>query len=275
MALKKYKPVTPGHRQRIILDHKEITRSAPEKSLTKRIKRRAGRNHEGRVTVRHQGGGARKVYRVIDFKRDKVGVEGTIKSIEYDPNRTGYIALIQYKDGDRRYILCPNQVKVGMLIQAGPEADIRPGNALPLKNIPTGTNIHNVEIKVGKGGQLVRSAGTYAVLMAKNEEYVTLKMPSGEVRFIHRECYATVGEVSNADNRNIMIGKAGANRWRGKRPAVRGSAMNACDHPHGGGEGKAPVGHAGPRTPWGKPTLGYKTRNRKKITNKFIVTRRK
>ena len=275
MATKKYKPTSPGNRTRQVLANEDITTSTPEKSLVKRLVRRAGRNNQGKLTVRHKGGGVKRLYREIDFKRaDKSGY-GVVETIEYDPNRSVNISLIKYFDGSRSYILCPQDVKVGQKIYSGSDVEISNGNALPLSNIPTGILIHNIELKPGKGGQIARSAGSYAVLMAKASDYVTVKLPSGEVRLIDSRCRATIGQLANSDRRNTTVGKAGINRKKGIRPTVRGSVMNPCDHPHGGGEGRAPVGRSGPMTPWGKPTLGYKTRNRKNKSSKFIVRRRK
>ena len=275
MGTKKYKPTSPGLRQRQVLTFDELTTDKPEKSLLTSLNKRAGRSKNGRITVRSRGGGSKRHYRIIDFKRNKTDISGEVKSIEYDPNRTSFISLVQYTDGEKRYIVSPNKLKVGDKIKSGENCDIKPGNTLALKDIPAGTNVHNVELHIDKGGQIARSAGVYAVLMGKHDKYVTLKMPSGEVRLINNKCKATIGEVGNSDNRNTVLGKAGANRWRGRRPKVRGSVMNPCDHPHGGGEGRAPVGHAGPRTPWGKPTLGYKTRNKRKKSGKFILSKRK
>jgi large subunit ribosomal protein L2 len=276
MGTKKYKPVTPGLRQRQVSDFLEITTSSPEKSLLTRIPGKGGRNNQGRVTVRFRG--ARKhrlLYREIDFKRNKDGVPGKVKTIEYDPNRNAYISLIQYKDGEKRYILSPSGLAVDDMIMNGPDSEIKTGNCLPLKNIPVSSTIHNVELSIGKGGQLARSAGSYVVLMGKHEKYVTVRLPSGETRLINNQCKATLGSVGHQDHRHTVKGKAGAKRWIGRRPHVRGSVMNPCDHPHGGGEGRAPVGHAGPRTPWGKPTLGYKTRDKKKQSSKFILSKKK
>jgi len=275
MGTKKYKPVTPGLRQRVVLDYKEITTNKPEKSLLKPVKSKAGRNNLGRVTVRFRGGGNKRKYRIIDFKRDKDDIPGKVKTIEYDPNRTSFISLIQYKDGERRYIIAPQQLKVGDDVMSGKNADIKQGHNLYLEDIPTGTVIHNIELSIKKGAQLARSAGSFATLMGKHDNYVTIKLPSGEMRIVNKKCRATIGQVSNQDNRNTVLGKAGARRWVGRRSKVRGSVMNACDHPHGGGEGRAPVGQAGPRTPWGKPTLGYKTRDKKKHSDKYIVKKRK
>ena len=253
----------------------EITASKPEKSLTERLKKNGGRNQQGRLTVRHQGGGHKRLYRVIDFKRTKDGIPARVATIEYDPNRSARIALLNYVDGEKRYILAPNGLKVGDQVVSGPDADIKVGNALPLKNIPVGTTVHNVELKIGKGAQLVRSAGTSAQLMAKEGDYALLRMPSGELRKVHINCRATIGEVGNLEHENITLGKAGRNRWLGVRPENRGVAMNPNDHPHGGGEGKAPVGRKRPVTPWGKPAYGVKTRHSRKASTKLIVKRRK
>jgi len=251
----------------------ELTKSEPEKSLTMSLKRKAGRNFRGKITVRHRGGGAQRQLRIIDFKRNKFGVPGKVHSIEYDPNRSARIALIHYVDGEKRYILAPVGLTVGSTIMSGPGSEIRPGNAMPMRSMPTGTVIHNIEMKQGKGGQLVRSAGASAQLMAKEGDLVLIRMPSGEMRRVHADCVATIGQVGNEDHSNIKLGKAGRNRHLGKRPSVRGSAMNPTDHPHGGGEGKAPIGMPGPKTPWGKPALGYRTRHNKS-TNKWIVKHR-
>ena len=274
MAIKKYNPTTPGLRGMTVSTFEEITCDTPEKSLTVTLKKHAGRNVRGKITVRHRGGGYRPKYRIIDFKRDKDGVPGTVATIEYDPNRTANIALINYADGEKRYIIAPNKLNVGDVIESGAEADIKVGNALPLANIPVGTNIHNVELKAGKGGQMVRSAGNGAQLMAKEGAFAQVRLPSGEVRKVHIGCRATVGEVGNLDHQNIQIGKAGRKRHMGIRPTVRGSVMNPNDHPHGGGEGKAGIGRVSPVTPWGKPALGYKTRKKKKASDKYIVKRR-
>ena len=252
----------------------EITCTTPEKSLTVTLKKHSGRNSRGKITVRHRGGGYRHKYRIIDFKRDKDGIPGKVATIEYDPNRSANIALINYADGEKRYIIAPNNLKVGDMIESGPEADIKTGNALPVANIPVGTIIHNIELKPGKGGQMVRSAGNGAQLMAKEGQFASVRLPSGEVRKIRLECRATIGEVGNLDHQNIQIGKAGRKRHMGIRPTVRGSVMNPNDHPHGGGEGKAGIGRVSPVTPWGKPALGYKTRKKKKASNKYIVKRR-
>ena len=274
MAIKKYNPTTPGLRGMTVSTFEEITCDTPEKSLTVTLKKHAGRNVRGKITVRHRGGGYRPKYRIIDFKRDKDGVPGTVATIEYDPNRTANIALINYADGEKRYIIAPNKLNVGDVIESGAEADIKVGNALPLANIPVGTIIHNVELKAGKGGQMVRSAGNGAQLMAKEGAFAQVRLPSGEVRKVHIVCRDTVGEVSNLDHQNIQIGKAGRKRHMGIRPTVRGSVMNPNDHPHGGGEGKAGIGRVSPVTPWGKPALGYKTRKKKKASDKYIVKRR-
>ena len=275
MGIKTYNPYTPSRRNMTGSDFSEITKSTPEKSLCVSLKKNAGRNNQGKITVRHRGGGNRRKYRVIDFKRYKDDVPATVIGIEYDPNRTANIALICYADGEKAYILAPEGLKDGMKIMNGPHAEVRIGNCLPLSEIPVGTQVHNIELYPGKGGQLVRSAGNGAQLMAKEGKYATLRLPSGEMRKVLAKCRATIGVIGNADHENVKIGKAGRKRHMGWRPEVRGSVMNPVDHPHGGGEGKAPVGHAGPMTPWGKPALGYKTRNKKKASNKFIVKRRK
>lgn len=274
MAVKSFKPYSAGRRFMTVASFDEITASKPEKSLTERLKKNGGRNQQGRLTVRHQGGGHKRLYRVIDFKRTKDGIPARVATIEYDPNRSARIALLNYVDGEKRYILAPNGLKVGDQVVSGPDADIKVGNALPLKNIPVGTTVHNVELKIGKGAQLVRSAGTSAQLMAKEGDYALLRMPSGELRKVHINCRATIGEVGNLEHENITIGKAGRNRWLGVRPENRGVAMNPNDHPHGGGEGKSPIGRPGPVTPWGKPALGYKTRAKKNRSDKMIVKRR-
>lgn len=275
MAVKKFRPTTPSRREMTMATFEEITTNVPEKSLLVSLSKNAGRNAQGKITVRHRGGGAKRKYRVIDFKRNKDGVVGTVATIEYDPNRTAYIALVVYADGEKRYILAPAGLKVGDKVESGANADIKPGNALPLKNIPIGTVVHNVELQVGKGGQLVRSAGSSAQLMAKEGNYATLRLPSGEMRYVRIECRATVGTVSNATNDIINLGKAGRKRHMGWRPTVRGSVMNPNDHPHGGGEGRTPIGRKSPMTPWGKPALGYKTRKNKKASSKLIVSRKK
>ena len=274
MAIKHYKPTTPGHRGMTVLDYSELSKVAPEKSLLETLKKNAGRNSYGRITVRHRGGGNRKKYRIIDFKRDKTGIPATVMTIEYDPNRTAFIALLQYEDGEKRYIIAPAGLKVGDTVLSGKGADIKPGNALPLTEIPVGTVIHNIELYPGKGAQLARSAGNMAQLMAKEGAYGLLRLPSGELRNVPVGCMATIGQVSNQDHFNVTIGKAGRKRHMGWRPTVRGSVMNPCDHPHGGGEGRAPIGRTGPVTPWGKPALGYKTRQKHKATDKYIVKRR-
>ena len=274
MGIKKYKPTTPGLRGMTVSTFEEITESTPEKSLTYTLKKNAGRNNRGCITVRHQGGGTRRKYRVIDFKRNKDDIPATVKTIEYDPNRTANIALVCYADGEKRYIIAPNGLKVGDVLYSGAAADIKTGNTLPLANIPVGTIIHNIELKPGKGAQLCRAAGNGAQLMAKEGNYAQVRLPSGEVRKIAMNCRATIGEVGNIDHELISIGKAGRKRHMGIRPTVRGSVMNPNDHPHGGGEGKAPVGRPGPVTPWGKPALGYKTRKKNKASNQYIVKRR-
>jgi large subunit ribosomal protein L2 len=273
MGIKKYKPVTPGQRGMTGYTFEEITKTKPERSLVITKKKHAGRNNSGRVTVRHRGGGNRRKLRLIDFKRNKHGIPARVAAIEYDPNRTARIALLFYADGEKRYILAPVGLNVGDTVMSGPEAEIRPGNALPISNIPLGTMIHNIELQEGKGGQLVRSAGAAAQLLAKEGRYAHVRLPSGEVRLIRQTCYATIGQVGNLEHSNIKLGKAGRKRHMGIRPTVRGSAMTPRDHPHGGGEGRQPVGLPGPKSPWGKPTLGYKTR-RNKRTDKFIVRRR-
>ena len=273
MAIKHYKPTTPGRRGMTVIDYSELSKVAPERSLLEPIKKNAGRNSYGRITVRHRGGGNRRKYRVIDFKRERFGVPATVLTLEYDPNRTAHIALVQYEDGEKRYIIAPIGLKVGDTIVSGPDADIKPGNALPLVNIPTGTFIHNIELYPGKGAQLARSAGNMAQLMAKEGGMALLRLPSGELRNVPQNCMATVGQVSNAEHENVNIGKAGRKRHMGWRPTVRGSVMNPCDHPHGGGEGKSPIGRPSPVTPWGKPTLGYKTRKKHARIDKYIVKR--
>ena len=274
MAIKKYSPVTPSRRFMTSLTFEEITTNKPEKSLLRPLRKTGGRNAYGRITVRHHGGGNRQKYRLIDFKREKDGIPAKVVSIEYDPNRTANIALLTYKDGEKRYILAPLGLKVGDILESGENADIKVGNALPIINIPVGTLIHNIELKPGKGGQLVRSAGNVAQLMAKDGNYAQVRLPSGEVRMVSINCRATVGQVGNLDHENVTIGKAGRKRWMGVRPTVRGVVMNPVDHPHGGGEGKSPIGRPSPVTPWGKPTLGYKTRKKNKKSDKFIVKRR-
>ena len=275
MGIKKYKPTSPGLRGMTVSTFEEITKTTPEKSLTTSLKKNAGRNNRGTITVHHQGGGARRRYRIIDFKRNKDGIPAKVASIEYDPNRTANIALLVYADGEKRYIIAPNDIKVGDQIFSGADADIKPGNALPLANIPVGTIIHCIELKAGKGAQLCRAAGGYAQLMAKEDKYAQVRLPSGEVRKVRIECRATIGTIGNIEHGNINLGKAGRKRHMGIRPTVRGSVMNPNDHPHGGGEGKAPVGRPGPVTPWGKPALGYKTRKKNKASNQYIVKTRK
>ena len=270
MAIKSFKPYSAGRRFMTGASFDEITTDKPEKSLVERLKKNGGRNQQGRLTVRHQGGGHKRLYRIIDFKRNKDGIPAKVATIEYDPNRSARIALLNYADGEKRYIIAPNGLKVGDQVMSGPEADIKPGNALPLKNIPVGTLIHNVELKIGAGAQLVRSAGAYAQLMAIEGDYATLRMPSGEMRKVHVNCRATIGVVGNAEHMNITIGKAGRSRWMGKRPENRGVAMNPNDHPHGGGEGRSPVGRKHPVTKWGKCAMGAKTR-RKKASDKLII----
>ncbi|EHC6193096.1 50S ribosomal protein L2 [Listeria monocytogenes serotype 1/2a] len=275
MAIKKYKPTTNGRRHMTSSDFAEITTSTPEKSLLRPLKKKAGRNNQGKLTVRHHGGGHKRQYRVIDFKRNKDGIPGRVATIEYDPNRSANIALINYADGEKRYIIAAKGLEVAQTIYSGAEADIKVGNALELKDIPVGTVIHNIEMKPGKGGQLVRSAGTSAQVLGKEGKYVLIRLNSGEVRMILATCRATIGQVGNEQHELINIGKAGRSRWMGKRPTVRGSVMNPNDHPHGGGEGKAPIGRKSPMSPWGKPTLGYKTRKKNNNSDKFIVRRRK
>ena len=273
MGIRVYKPTSSARRFMSVLTFEEITKKKPEKSLTEHIKKHSGRNSQGKITVRHQGGGNKKTYRIIDFKRNKKDIPAKVTAIEYDPNRSAFIALLTYADGEKRYILAPLDLKVGDMVVAGENVDIKPGNALPLRSIPVGTLIHNVEIKPGKGGQLVRSAGAYAQLMGKEADYAQVRMPSGEFRKIPMKAYATIGTVGNTDHSNVRIGKAGRTRHMGIRPTVRGVVMNPNDHPHGGGEGKSPVGMPAPVTPWGKPALGYKTRKHKKYSNRRIVKR--
>ena len=274
MPVKIYKPTTPGRRNMSVQSFADLTKKAPEKSLLEPLKKHAGRNNMGRITVRHHGGGHRRKYRIIDFKRQRNDVPATVKTIEYDPNRSAFIALIEYEDGVKSYITAPHGIKVGDVIVSGASADIKPGNALPLANIPTGTFVHNVELYPGKGAQLAKAAGVQAQLMAKENGLALLRLPSGELRNVPAACMATIGQVSNIDHENVKIGKAGRKRHMGWRPTVRGSVMNPCDHPHGGGEGKSPIGRPGPVTPWGKPALGYKTRSKKKASDKMIVRRR-
>jgi large subunit ribosomal protein L2 len=275
MGIRYYRPYTPGTRERVVSDFAEVTRSEPEKSLTVSIHRPKGRNNRGVITCRHRGGGHKRLYRIIDFHRNKHNIPAKVASIEYDPNRNARIALLHYQDGEKRYILYPATLAVGSTVISGPDAPFEVGNALPLGNMPLGTTVHNVELVPGKGGQIVRAAGTSAQLVAKEGNFVTLRLPSTEVRMVRRECYATIGQVGNADVRNTSLGKAGRKRWKGRRPEVRGSVMNPVDHPHGGGEGRAPIGRSGPVTPWGKPALGAKTRKKKKLSNALIVRRRR
>lgn len=274
MAIKSFKPYSAGRRFMTVSAFTEITASKPEKSLLAKVTSKGGRNNTGKMTVRHQGGGHKRQYRIIDFKRTKDNIPARVATIEYDPNRSARIALLNYADGEKRYIIAPHGLKVGDVVYSGPESDIKPGNTLPLANIPLGTQVHNIEMKIGKGGQIVRSAGTSAQLMAKEGNYALLRLPSGELRRVRVECRATVGVVSNIDHENITIGKAGRQRWLGIRPGNRGVTMNPCDHPHGGGEGKSPVGRKHPVTPWGKPAHGVKTRDKKKASSKLIVKRR-
>ncbi|MFD2043174.1 50S ribosomal protein L2 [Ornithinibacillus salinisoli] len=275
MAIKKFKPTTNGRRNMSVSDFAEITTDTPEKSLLAPLHKRGGRNNQGKLTVRHQGGGHKRQYRIIDFKRDKDGIPGRVATVEYDPNRSANIALINYVDGEKRYILAPKGLKVGQQIESGENADIKLGNALPLTNIPVGTIIHNIELKPGNGGQLARSAGAEAQILGREGKYTLVRLASGEVRLILSTCRATIGQVGNIEHELIRVGKAGRSRWKGIRPTVRGSVMNPNDHPHGGGEGRAPIGRKSPMSPWGKPTLGYKTRKRNKTTDKFIVRKRK
>lgn len=275
MSIKVYKPTNNARRNMSVVDYSELSKVKPEKSLLEPLKKHSGRNSYGRITVRHRGGGARRKYRVIDFKRDKFDMPATVKSIEYDPNRTAHIALVEYEDGEKRYILAPLGLKVGDKVQSGSNADIKPGNALKLADMPAGTLVHNIELHPGRGGQLVRSAGNSASLMAKEGDLALLRLPSGEMRYVPFNCMATVGHVGNIEHENVKVGKAGRKRHMGWRPTVRGSVMNPVDHPHGGGEGKSPIGMPSPVTPWGKPTLGYKTRKKKNPSNRYIVKRRK
>ena len=274
MPTKTYKPTTPGRRGMSVIDYSVLSKVEPEKSLLAPIKKSAGRNSYGRITVRHRGGGNRRKYRIIDFKRNKLDMSATVLTLEYDPNRSAHIALVQYEDGEKRYIVAPVGLQVGDVVVSGEAADIKPGNALPLSSIPTGTFIHNVELYPGKGAQLARSAGTMAQLMGKESNMALVRLPSGEMRYVPLNCMATIGQVGNVEHENVKIGKAGRKRHMGWRPTVRGSVMNPCDHPHGGGEGKSPIGRSGPVTPWGKPALGYKTRKTHNRSDKFIVKRR-
>lgn len=275
MTLKQFRPFTPGTRQRIDVLFDDVTKKTPEKSLLAPLPKTGGRDSKGRITSRHIGGGSKRKYRIIDFKRDKDNIPAVVEGVEYDPNRNARIALLKYQDSELKYIICPLGLSVGDKLMSGPEADIKIGNALPLKNIPVGTTVHNVELKHGRGGQMARSAGGFVVLVAKDRGFATLKLPSGEERLVDDRCRATVGQVGNLDAKNISLGKAGRNRHRGIRPSVRGIAMNPCDHPHGGGEGRSPIGRPGPVTPWGQPTLGYKTRKPRRQSDKFILVRRK
>ena len=274
MAIKSYKPTSPSRRQMTVTDYSALSKEGPEKSLLEPLKKKSGRNSYGRITVRHRGGGNRRKYRIIDFKRDKEAMNATVLTLEYDPNRSAFIALVQYEDGEKRYILAPHGLKVGDVVRAGSDADIKPGNALKLEDIPVGTFIHAIELYPGKGAQLVRSAGNMAQLMGKENGFALIRLPSGEMRKVTISCKAAIGQVSNIDHENVNYGKAGRKRHMGWRPTVRGSVMNPCDHPHGGGEGKSPVGRPGPVTPWGKPALGYKTRKKHNRTDKYIVKRR-
>ncbi|MBL4936144.1 50S ribosomal protein L2 [Clostridium sp. YIM B02515] len=274
MAVKKFNPTTPSRRQMTMPTFEEITTDQPEKSLLVSLKKKAGRNNQGKITVRHHGGGAKQNYRLIDFKRNKDGIPAKVSTVEYDPNRSAYIALVVYADGEKRYIIAPVGLKVGDVVLSGSEVDIKVGNTLPLRNIPVGTVIHNIELTAGKGAQLVRSAGASAQLMAKEGDYATLRLPSGEMRYVRLECRATIGTVSNLTHEIVNLGNAGRKRHMGWRPTVRGSVMNPVDHPHGGGEGKSPIGHPGPLTPWGKPALGYKTRKHKKYSDRLIIKKR-
>ncbi len=275
MTLKVYKPTSPGMRFRTSLGKDELVPKRPEKALVRRLLKEAGRNYQGKITVRHRGGGAKRLYRLIDFKRDKDNIPARVAAIEYDPNRTSRIALLHYADGDKRYILAPADLRVGDTIYSGAEVDVKPGNCLPLRNIPPGTMIHNIELQVGRGGVLVRSAGSSAQLLVKENQVAHIRLPSGEVRLVSLECRATIGQISNIDHENVSLGKAGRRRLSGWRPAVRGVAMNPVDHPHGGGEGRSPVGMPSPVSPWGKPSLGFKTRKKSKFSNKYIVKRRR
>lgn len=274
MAIKSYSPTTPSRRHMTVTDYSNLSKVEPEKKLTVMLKKNSGRNNTGRITVRHQGGGSKRKYRIIDFKRDKVDMPATVLTLEYDPNRSAHIALVEYQDGERRYILASEGLKIGDVVESGKNADIKTGNALILSDIPVGTFIHNIELKPGRGGQLARSAGIMAQLMAKENGFALVRLPSGELRNVPIGCMATVGQVGNTDHENVSVGKAGRKRHMGIRPTVRGSVMNPCDHPHGGGEGKSPIGRSCPVTPWGKPALGYKTRKKRNLTDKFIVKRR-
>ena len=274
MAIKSYQPTTPSRRHMTVTDYSVLSKVKPEKSLLENLNKSAGRNSYGRITIRHRGGGNKRKYRIIDFKRDKMNIPATVKTLEYDPNRGAFIALVEYQDGEKRYIIAPHGLQVGDTVISGADADIKPGNALPITNIPVGTVIHNIELNPGRGAQFVRGAGNAAQLMAKEDGMALVRLPSGELRKFRLGCMATIGQVSNLDHENVQVGKAGRKRHMGIRPTVRGSVMNPCDHPHGGGEGKSPIGRPGPVTPWGKPTLGYKTRKKKNLSDKFIVRRR-
>jgi len=274
MAIKSYKPTTPSRRHMTVTDFSVLSKVKPEKSLLENLNKNAGRNSYGRITIRHRGGGNKRKYRIIDFKRDKMNIPAAVKTLEYDPNRGAFIALVEYQDGEKRYIIAPHGLKVGDTVISGTDVDIKAGNALPISNIPVGTVIHNIELNPGRGAQFVRGAGNAAQLMAKEDGMALVRLPSGELRKFRLGCMATVGQVSNLDHENVQVGKAGRKRHMGIRPTVRGSVMNPCDHPHGGGEGKSPIGRPGPVTPWGKPTLGYKTRKKKNLSDKFIVRRR-
>lgn len=275
MGIRTFRPVTPSSRHTSVSDFSEITTDKPQKSLTKHLHRAKGRNNRGVITCRHRGGGHKRLYRIIDFRRDKVGVTGTVMTVEYDPNRNARISLVQYEDGEKRYILHPRHLQVGTTVVSGPDSPIEIGNALPLERIPLGTIVHNVELIPGNGGQMVRSAGGGAQVVAKEGKYVSLKLPSNEVRMFRKECYATIGQIGNVEHSNLSVGKAGRKRWMGRRPVVRGVVMNPCDHPHGGGEGRAPIGRPSPVTPWGKPALGLKTRKKKNASSKLIVRGRR
>ncbi len=274
MAIKSYQPTTPSRRHMTVTDFSVLSKVKPEKSLLENLNKSAGRNSYGRITVRHRGGGCKRKYRIIDFKRDKMNIPAVVKTLEYDPNRGAFIALVEYQDGEKRYIIAPHGLQIGDTVISGADADIKPGNALPITNIPVGTVIHNIELNPGRGAQFVRGAGNAAQLMAKEDGMALVRLPSGELRKFRLNCMATIGQVSNLDHENVQVGKAGRKRHMGIRPTVRGSVMNPCDHPHGGGEGKSPIGRPGPVTPWGKPTLGYKTRKKKNLSDKFIVRRR-
>ena len=274
MAVKTYRPITPSRRNMTTADYSGLTKKDPEKALLAPLTKKGGRNSYGRITVRHRGGGSKRKYRIIDFKRTKDDIQAKVVALEYDPNRSAHIALLQYLDGEKRYIIAPYGLKVGDVVESGPKSDIKVGNCLPLENIPVGTVVHNIELRQGAGAQIVRSAGSSAQLMAKEGKYAQIRLPSGEVRMVRVACRATIGQVGNIENENLKIGKAGRTRWMGRRPKVRGVVMNPVDHPHGGGEGKSPIGKPGPVTPWGKPTLGYKTRKKKNPTSKYIVKRR-